>query len=77
MIYCIVKGQIAEIGLSLNALGLLIGKDSDLLWKKGVDSYRADLLGAVQYLCEDQLTSPLIKMPKNLLSTRITSSQQQ
>jgi hypothetical protein len=75
MIYCIVRGQLQEVRLSLQALQLLVGKNSDLLSKKGVDSYRADLQGAVQYLCEDQLTSPLIKLPKNLLSTRLTSFQ--
>lgn len=75
MIYCIVRGQVKGIGQSIQALQLLIGKNSDLLSKKGVDSYRADLQGAVQYLCEEQLTSPLIKIPKGLLSTRITFQQ--
>lgn len=50
MIYCIVKGGIYNIGNSLKALVLLLGKDGDLLSKRGVDSYRADLQGAVQYL---------------------------
>lgn len=50
MIYCIVKGEIYNIGHSLKSLVLLIGKDGDLLSKRGVDSYRADLQGAVQYL---------------------------
>lgn len=52
MIYCIVKGGIYNIANRLKALVLLLGKDSDLLSKRGVDSYRADLQGAVQYLAE-------------------------
>ncbi len=50
MIYCIVMGQAKNIELSLKSLTLLVG-NSDLLSRKGVDSYRADLEGAVQYLC--------------------------
>jgi hypothetical protein len=73
MIYCIIKGQIQNIGLSLQALMLLLGKNSDLLSRKGVDSYRADLQGAIQYLCNEQMSSPLIKLPKNLMSTQVTS----
>lgn len=46
MIYCIVKGKIYKIGRSIKALIMLLGKDNDLLAKKGVDSYRADLQGA-------------------------------
>jgi hypothetical protein len=53
MIYCIVKGGIAGLGDSLKTMALLLGKDSELLSKKGVDSYRADLQGAVQYLTEE------------------------
>lgn len=73
MIYCIIRGEIKEVGVSLKALMLLIGKNSDLLSKKGVDSYRADLQGAIQYLCHRQLSSPLIKLPRNLMSTQVTS----
>ena len=73
MIYCIIRGEIKDVGMSLKALMLLIGKNSDLLSKKGVDSYRADLQGAIQYLCHRQLSSPLIKLPRNLMSTQVTS----
>ena len=73
MIYCIIKGQIGGIGKSLKALMGLLGKNNELLSKRGVDSYRADLQGAIQYLCEEQLTSSLIKLPKGLMSTRFTS----
>lgn len=66
MIYCIIKGQLRGIGHNLQALQLLVGKDSGLLSKRGVDSYRADLVGAVEYLKDDQ-TSPLIKLPKKML----------
>lgn len=72
MIYCIIKGQIIDIATSLKALMLLVGKDSEFLAKKGVDSYRADLQGAIQYLCHDQMSSSL-KIPRNLLSTQVTS----
>jgi hypothetical protein len=71
MIYCIVRGQLRGIGHSLQAMQVLVGKDSGLLSKRGVDSYRADLAGAVEYLRHDQ-TSPLIKIPKKLMSTRLT-----
>ena len=50
MIYCIVRGEITGLAGSLKALNLLLGRESELLSKKGVDSYRADLQGAVQYL---------------------------
>ena len=53
MIYCIVKGKVYNIGRSIKALILLLGKDNDLLAKKGVDSYRADLQGAAQYIEEE------------------------
>ena len=68
-------GQVKNIALSLKALSLLVG-NSELLSKKGVDSYRADLQGAIQYLCSEQLSSPLIKWPKNhnSLSTQLTST---
>jgi hypothetical protein len=49
LIYCIVKGEISGISQSLRALMSLLG-ESDLLSNKGVDSYRADLQGAAQYL---------------------------
>lgn len=75
MIYCIIRGQSRKIGNSLQALQLLLGRESGLLAKRGVDSYRADLVGAVEYLKHDQ-TSPLIKMPnklsKQLMSTHLT-----
>ena len=50
MIYCIVRGEITGLAGSLKALNLLLGRESEFLSKKGVDSYRADLQGAVQYL---------------------------
>lgn len=64
MIYCIIKGQSRGIGNSLQALQLLLGRDGGLLAKRGVDSYRADLVGAVEYLRRDQ-TSSLIKLPNS------------
>lgn len=57
MIYCVVKGGINGLGRSLKALAVLLGKDSELLSKRGVDSYRADLQGAVQYLSEEHSMS--------------------
>jgi len=53
MIYCIVRGGITGLAGSLKALNLLLGRESEFLSKKGVDSYRADLQGAVQYLAEE------------------------
>jgi hypothetical protein len=53
MIYCVMKGGVVGLGSSLRALTLLLGKDSELLSKRGVDSYRADLQGAIQYLSEE------------------------
>ena len=41
----------------LRSLSLLLGKDSELLSKRGVDSYRADLQAAVQYLAEEHSLS--------------------
>jgi hypothetical protein len=64
MIYCVVRGQISELHLNVKILGLLLGKESELLAKKGVDSFRADLESAVQYLCEEQMNSPLISLPE-------------
>lgn len=52
MIYCIIKGGIVTIGSSLKAMMMLIGPTSHLLSRKGVDSYRADLQSAVQYLSQ-------------------------
>ena len=45
---------------------LLLGRNNDLLSKKGVDSFRADLESAVMYLAENenQLCSSLVLMPK-------------
>lgn len=57
MIYCIVKSGASDLQSSLRALSLLLGKDSELLSKRGVDSYRADLQAAVQYLAEDRSLS--------------------
>lgn len=48
----------------MQALQLLLGRDGGLLAKRGVDSYRADLVGAVEYLRRDQ-TSSLIKLPNS------------
>ena len=69
MIYCIIKGQITNLPRSLEALMLLLGRNSDLLSKKGVDSFRADLESAVMYLAEaeNQLCSSLVLMPKEHL----------
>lgn len=64
MIYCVVRGQVGELHLGVKVLGLLLGKESELLAKKGVDSFRADLESAVQYLCEEQMNSPLISLPE-------------
>ena len=52
MIYCIIKGGITNIGSSLKATMMLIGHNSNLLSRKGVDSYRADLQSSVQYLTQ-------------------------
>jgi hypothetical protein len=57
MIYCIVRGAISGLEGSLRSMAVLLGKDSELLSKKGVDSYRADLQGAVQYLAEERSMS--------------------
>lgn len=43
MIYCIVTGKIKEIQHSIEAIGELLGANNELLSRKGVDSYRADL----------------------------------
>jgi hypothetical protein len=52
MIYCNVVGGIQNLQSSLQTLSMLLGRNSELLSKKGVDSYRADLESAMQYLCE-------------------------
>lgn len=52
MIYCIIKGGVINIGSSLKATMMLIGPNSQLLSRKGVDSYRADLQSSVQYLAQ-------------------------
>lgn len=65
MIYCIVKGQIFKVQVSLQALAYLLGPQSELLSRKGVDSYRADLESAVQFLVEEN-TEQLITVPEEL-----------
>jgi hypothetical protein len=50
MIYCIVKGEIFKVQVSLQALSELLGPQCEFLSRKGVDSYRADLESAVQFL---------------------------
>lgn len=60
MIYCVIKGQVTNLARSLEALMALLGRDSDLLGRKGVDSYRTDLESAVMYLSEDPLCSSLV-----------------
>jgi hypothetical protein len=67
MIYCIIKGQISELHIGLKALSLLLGAKSKLLNRKGADCCRADLESAVQHLSQEQLNSPLIKLPKEWL----------
>ena len=67
MIYCIVKGQLYNVQVSLQALEGMLGRDCELLGRKGVDSYRADLESAVQYLCETSEPT-LITIPENLKS---------
>ena len=52
MIYCIIKGGIINLGSSLKATMMLIGPNSNLLSRKGVDSYRADLQSSVEYLTQ-------------------------
>ena len=52
MIYCIVKGKISLLKESLQALTGLLKADNTLLSRKGVDSFRADLESAIQYLVE-------------------------
>jgi len=69
MIYCIIKAQIHSLEISLKALALLLGKKSQLLNKKGADCCRADLESAIQHLEEEQLNSPLITLPKELMLT--------
>jgi hypothetical protein len=54
MIYCIIQGQITEIQGSIQAISWLLGPNNELLSRKGVDSYRADLESAVEYLCQQQ-----------------------
>jgi hypothetical protein len=39
MIYCIIKGGIIGIGSSLKAMMMLIGPNSHLLSRKGVESW--------------------------------------
>jgi hypothetical protein len=73
MIYCIVKGGITGLGCSLKALALLVGRDSELLAKKGVDSYRADLQGAIQYLSEDAVQGSMKSMKENARTTVLAS----
>ena len=43
MIYCIISGQITEIQTSLQSITELLGTNTELFSRKGVDSYRADL----------------------------------
>lgn len=52
LVYCIVKGKIRDIYFALHSLTLLLGrgKEGVLLPKKGVDSYRADIECAVEFL---------------------------
>lgn len=52
MIYCIVKGQLHNIQVCLQAMSEMLGYHCELLSRKGVDSYRADLESAVQYLVQ-------------------------
>ena len=52
MIYCIIKGQIKIMSQSILILNRLLGSDSTLLSKKGVDSYKADIECAAEYLCK-------------------------
>jgi hypothetical protein len=47
----------------LQALSGLMGKDNQILSRRGVDSYRADLESAVQYLVQ-QYEVELITVPK-------------
>lgn len=69
MIYCIVKGGITGLACSLRAMALLLGKDSELLSKRGVDSYRADLQGAVQYLSEEHSMSTVENTQATVLAS--------
>ena len=59
MIYCIIQGQIAQLQWSIEALSELLGPNSYLLSRKGVDSYRADLESAVEYLCQQAELNPI------------------
>jgi len=70
MIYCIIKGQLKELQKGLKALTLLLG-NNQLLSKKGVDSYRADLESAVQHLSEVHLSFFPILQPKESLCTNL------
>jgi hypothetical protein len=69
MIYCIVKGGVAGLAGSLRAMALLLGKNSELLSKRGVDSYRADLQGAVQYLAEEHSMSTVENTQATVLAS--------
>jgi hypothetical protein len=63
MIYCIINGQIHDVQCSIQAVNELLGPNNELLSRKGVDSYRADLESAMQYLCE-QSEPFLVTMPR-------------
>ena len=63
MIYCIVRGKVSLLQESLQALSGLMGKDNQVLSRRGVDSYRADLESAVQYLVQ-QYEVEMITVPK-------------
>jgi len=43
MIYCIVTGKIKDIQVCIQSISELLGPNNELLSRKGVGSYRADL----------------------------------
>ena len=69
MIYCIVEGRIEGVQCAVQGLIELLGSHNELLSRRGVDSYRADLESAVQYLCE-QTEQELITVPEEELRAK-------